>query len=272
MDYTLSPGYATHAETGQRLHRENQAVPTAVSEKDMNSVIWSMMEVVRAAELAGVQFDPDTPTSYQVFRNAIKVLINRAAQSILDQLPALSAATLRPGDIIFNSGGVPRPGTVKGNGPILLREDYPELFAYAQADGLVSEADWAAGLFGRYSVGDGVTTFRGPDFRAVVLRALDDGAGIDPGRERGRRQASQFAAHFHTGVTDYEPDHVHDTPVTGQDGLATNDGNDFSSDGSLPLLLRSNPAGGHVHPFTTGSVGGSETRMINIAVPFLIKT
>lgn len=74
MDYTLSPDYATHVGTGNRMHEENAAVTTVVSEKDMNSLIWSAMEVVKAGGLAGVQFDEAVPGSYQVLVKAIKRL------------------------------------------------------------------------------------------------------------------------------------------------------------------------------------------------------
>lgn len=72
MDYTLSPDYATHAGTGNRMHEENQAVPTIWSEKDANSVIWSLMEVVKAAGLAGAQFDEAVPATYQKLLTALR--------------------------------------------------------------------------------------------------------------------------------------------------------------------------------------------------------
>lgn len=72
MDYTLSPDYATHAGTGNRMHEENAAVTTVWSEKDANSVIWSLMEVVKAAGLEGVQFDEATPATYQKLLTALR--------------------------------------------------------------------------------------------------------------------------------------------------------------------------------------------------------
>lgn len=72
MDYTLSPDYATHAGTGNRMHEENAAVTTVWSEKDANSVIWSLMQVVKDMGLVGVPFDEAVPGSYQVLVKAIK--------------------------------------------------------------------------------------------------------------------------------------------------------------------------------------------------------
>lgn len=77
MDYTQSPEFVTHAGTGNRMHAQNQAVPTVVSDKDLNAVNWSLMELVKAAGLAGQQFDPGTPATYQVVRNAMAELLRR---------------------------------------------------------------------------------------------------------------------------------------------------------------------------------------------------
>ena len=70
----LPTGYVTDAGTGFRRHEDNQAVPTAVTEKDMNQLIWSLMEIVKAAGLSGLQFDETNPATYQrlllAFRSA----------------------------------------------------------------------------------------------------------------------------------------------------------------------------------------------------------
>lgn len=75
MDYTLSNSYVTDAGTGQRMHSQAQAVPTAVSDLDVNSVTWSLMELVKAAGLTGVQFDKATPATYQRLRQALNRLM-----------------------------------------------------------------------------------------------------------------------------------------------------------------------------------------------------
>lgn len=94
MDYTLSNSYATHAGTGQRMHEENQAIPTQVSEKDMNSLIWGAMEVVKAAGLVGVQFNEATPATYQVFVKALK----RLAGGNIKTVVAVGVTTLTADD------------------------------------------------------------------------------------------------------------------------------------------------------------------------------
>lgn len=80
-------------------------------------------------------------------------------------------------------------GHVKADGALLNRGDYPELFAYADDNGLIlSEADWANGMQGMFGAGDGIETFRAPDLRGEFLRGIDDGRGTDPGRVLGSNQ------------------------------------------------------------------------------------
>lgn len=78
---------------------------------------------------------------------------------------------------------------VKANGALVNREDYPLLYSFAAAKNLiVTEAEWAGGMQGLYSEGDGSTTFRLPDLRGQFLRGLDMGAGVDEGRILGSVQ------------------------------------------------------------------------------------
>lgn len=74
MDYTLSNGYVLDAATGKRMHVENQAVPTAVSDRDLNSVAWSLMAIVEAAGMTGIQFSKDDPASYRRLLEALNAI------------------------------------------------------------------------------------------------------------------------------------------------------------------------------------------------------
>lgn len=103
-------------------------------------------------------------------------------------------------------GGTSAPGWLKLNGALVSRTTYAALFAYASAQGLVSEADWAATSSGRFSVGDGSTTFRLPDTRGVFIRGLDESRGLDASRAIGTFQDQANAPHLH-GVID--PTHTH---------------------------------------------------------------
>ena len=80
---------------------------------------------------------------------------------------------------------------------LLSRSTYSALWTAVQSSGmLVTDALWTAttvgpsGNWGKFSQGDGSTTFRIPDFRGEFLRMWDNGRGIDSGRTLGGYQES----------------------------------------------------------------------------------
>jgi hypothetical protein len=124
-------------------------------------------------------------------------------------------ARMPAGAVMHFAGQTPPAGWMPMSGALVERAAYPALWAYAQSQGLVSEADWMAGYFGRFSVGTNGGNFRIPDARGVFLRSLDGGRGIDPNRPWGMYQDQVNVAHAH-GVYDpghahsvYDPGHVH---------------------------------------------------------------
>lgn len=283
MDYTQSSEFATHVPTGQRMHKEQAPVPTAVSDKDLNSVIWSLMEVVKAGGESGVQFDPDTPASYQVLLSALQAMITAASGDV-------------PGRVnIFMQATAPM-GWLPMKGLLLSRTTYPGLWAHVQTVGAVSEAVWTAGQQGWFSAGDGSTTFRIPDLRAMVLRGLDDGLGIDLARVIGSYQASQSLAHTH-GVTDpthlhavndpqhthavNDPGHLHTVggSASGGGGMGGGDLNNVGTSDTdsrtTGISLSAASTGIGTYAIATGitvnSAGGTEARVANIALPFYLK-
>lgn len=78
-----------------------------------------------------------------------------------------------------------QPYEVVSDGQLLNRADWPELWAYAQMVGAIEDSEWLADKFqrGKYSKGDGSTTFRVPDRNGVQVGSLaalygrGDGAG-----------------------------------------------------------------------------------------------
>lgn len=293
MDYTLSDSYFTHTGTGQRMHKEVQAVPTAVSEKDLNSIIWSLMEVVKAGGLAGVQFDAELPSSYNLLLRAIRN-INQAASS---DLPGRVGIFLQP---------TPPAGWMRINGALLSRTLFPELWAHVQTVGAVSDADWVAGRKGWFSSGDGSTTFRIPISGGEFIRALDDGRGVDVGRLIGSEQAGDNASHNHS-LTDPTHNHAVTDPAHAHSGSTAPSGQHNHSNASIPFhgndvdatgttvskystdiesTLASEPD--HIHGVTVNAAStgisiqnratgitlasqGSEARPRNIAWPFYLK-
>lgn len=136
----------------------------------------------------------------------------------------------------------PPAGWMRANGALVLRTDFPELWAFAQASSnLHDEATWAATHWGGFSTGNGATTFRIPDRRAEFQRALDDGRGTDVGRTIGSAQG--FATE----------DHTHTTPVRSSTGGSQ------TGDGFMYGSLQSSTGG-----MATGAAA-TETRPRNIA-------
>lgn len=78
-----------------------------------------------------------------------------------------------------------QPYEVVADGQLLNRADWPELWAYAQMLTPIADADWLADPTkrGKYSLGNGTTTFRVPDRNGVQVGSLaalygrGDGAG-----------------------------------------------------------------------------------------------
>lgn len=107
--------------------------------------------------------------------------------------------------------GGAKTGYLPLEGSLVSRTTYADLWAYAQTTTPVSEAAWSGGQSGRFSVGDGATTFRLPDLRGVSIRGWDNGRGLDAGRAWGTYQADQMIAHSHV-VNDGGHNHAHSDP------------------------------------------------------------
>lgn len=104
MDYTLSNSFDTDAGTGQRMHEDAKAIPTVVSGKDMNSLIWSDMELVKAAGLAGIQFDKANPASYQVILKALRAIFGGSVTSVT--APGATALTSANAGLVLVSAAL----------------------------------------------------------------------------------------------------------------------------------------------------------------------
>ncbi|NTX19281.1 phage tail protein [Burkholderia cepacia] len=123
-------------------------------------------------------------------------------------IDAIGSASI--GQIIFEVRNSVRAGCLKLDGALLKRADYPQLWAYAQSSGaLATEKDWAAGWWGCFSIGDGETTFRIPEFRGEGVRCADGGRGVDAGRGVGSWQDSQNRSHSHGASSGAAGDHTH---------------------------------------------------------------
>ena len=224
----------------------------------------------------------------------------RYALSFIAQLR--DGAGLSTGMVSYFAGNNAPTGWLKLNGSLVSRATYAALWTYAQAQGLATETDWNAGYYGRFSVGDGSTTFRLPDTRGLFLRGLDDGRGADPSRIMGFYQEQANAAHAH-GVNDpthqhggstggagthvhgvNDPSHVHPNGVQPGNGIA------YANVGGNPAPSYTNTGGAftgisiaadgfHSHGIVSDFRGtgisiqsqGGEARPKNLAWPLFVK-
>jgi len=140
-------------------------------------------------------------------------------------------AAFPPGFIAYDAGSVAPAGWSLADGGELDRIAHAPLFARIGTT---------------YGVGNGSTTFNKPEIRGEIIRALDAGRGVDPGRVLGSWQDGQIQAHTHTLPSD----------------SLDNSGNGYVADSI---------GGGIARTAVTGSTGGGETRMRNVALYALIK-
>lgn len=120
------------------------------------------------------------------------------------------------------------------------------LAASGQAVSRTTYAALFAAIGTTYGVGDGITTFNLPPLNGRFVRGFD--ATVDPGRVFGSTQTDDLKAHMHTVQ-------MFDSTLAG--------GNN-----SHP------PSGGAntVGTWATSSTGGVETRPVNVAQLYCIKT
>ena len=225
----------------------------------------------------------------------------RYALSFIAQLR--DGAGMPTGMIVPFYGSTAPLGWLKLNGALISRTTYAALFAFANSIGLTSEANWAAGYFGAFGAGDGSTTFRLPDLRAMFLRGLDESRGIDTSRQPYLWQDQSLLTHNH-GVNDpthnhgtSDPGHIHGavTDVQGvhQHTYTSAVMGPFTAGGAAQVAQAGAAVtsldGGHAHNVTVGgsftsvsilgnptgisiqSAGVAEGRPRNLAYPFIIK-
>lgn len=231
MDYTTSDSYATHAATGHRMHQMSAPVPTQVTDKDLNSVIWSLMKVIADGGITPATFSVDDPASYDRLSLAIQRLAGASA-----------------GFVGTFAGAAAPSGWLACDGAAVLRATYPALFN-------------AIGT--RYNAG----TEAGTEFRLPNL-ADDFVRGASSTRPVGTREAQQTARHQHAqahGEAFLENGLFGASSTAGY--LGSHGGTDsdnylyLTNDGSTYSTATPNAAG----------VIGDETRPRNVALLYCIK-
>ena len=143
----------------------------------------------------------------------------------------------------------PPAGWLALEGTLHSRTTYADLYAYAISVGnIVDDATWlaehGAGGCGKFSHGDGATTFRIPDMRAEFLRGWDNGRGVDAGRLLSTWQAGELEEHDHNY-----------TASNFSGSVSRGSGSDSISHGTRATTL----------------TGGPETRPRNVSALYIIK-
>ncbi|HEV2364031.1 MAG TPA: tail fiber protein [Caulobacteraceae bacterium] len=167
-------------------------------------------------------------------------------------LAALQAALgITPsGSITPFAGTIAPAGWLFCNGSAVSRTTYAALFGVCSTT---------------YGAGDGSTTFNVPDLRGVFVRGLDSGRGFDAGRALGNLQQGQVQAHKHISSIG-DGGYPYGGGGSGAVGLAgsdTDQGRDYTNDGTNDVSYGNPNAAGVV---------GTETRPINVALNYIIKT
>lgn len=182
------------------------------------------------------------------------------------EIDALQANLVHTGDLKFGLYTSAPAGWVKANGGTIgnassggttrANADTEALFALiwtntAVADLPIQDSAGGASTKGASAAADYAANKRItlPDMRAMFLRGLDDGRGVDTSRAMASYQADQNKAHVHQ-IT---------PPTASGEG-----GSGASTTGSLG-------GGESISPYNSGSEGGADARPRNIAALAVIK-
>ena len=153
----------------------------------------------------------------------------------------------------FAHSSVPS-GWLECNGANVSRSTYATLFA-------------AIGT--TWGTGDGSSTFGLPDCRGEWVRGWDNSRGVDSGRSIATTQSDQNKSHTHSAsVTD--PGHSHTVNQYGGNFGGSSGAQTFRSDhsGTSTAIVQSATTGISV---SNGNQGGTEVRVRNIAMMYIIK-
>jgi microcystin-dependent protein len=156
------------------------------------------------------------------------------------------------------------------NGNFFKRAEWPWLWDFAQASGVLTTEAARLTREGAWTTGDGASTFRIPEVRGEFLRVLDENRGMDVGRVVGSLQNHALQSHNHylptgTGSSNRPAPAIPDTVWS-----VSSDVNFYPTSGTIATTYP-NPA------FDTdtliGNIGifAGETRPRNIALPARIK-
>lgn len=178
--------------------------------------------------------------------------------------PAWATAVSVPaGTVVMYAANTAPSGWLECNGASVNRTTYAALFAVIGT------------TFGSSSG----TVFNVPDLRGHFVRGWDNGRGVDSARAFGSSQSNQVGPHTHTatssGSTSSDGAHTHTLGF--EVGLGAFSGIDrVAVDDSTGTAETTSSSGAHTHTLsistTVNSNGGTESRPVNTALMYIIKT
>lgn len=266
------------AVTGQTVLAEQVNVPFADIEAMLNLVFWR---------------DGLAPMTGNLPMNGFKIsgLPDPSANSdvvTLAYLNGVIAASGVPTGAVMPFRGLAAPtGWVKENGGTIgsassgattrANADTAALFAYLwnNIDNATLPIQTSAGTAttrGASAAADFAANKRMPlfDSRSRFLRGADDGLGFDASLTIGLNQSDAIKSHNHTGTTNEDGEHDHDSTISSGSGGSRLTGGSNNPIGTDTLSIA--PSGRHAHGFTTDSTGNAlETRPRSSVVLYCIK-
>ena len=130
--------------------------------------------------------------------------IKQALETNNTELALVAANTMPYGALLPWPGPTPPSGYIKANGVLLPRSggaSYPKLTTAVLGGSLitVTEANWGNNP-GAYTLGDGSTTIRVPDYRGLTIKGHHDGSNArttNTTRTLGSYEADDIKSHTH---------------------------------------------------------------------------
>lgn len=227
-----------------------------ISEAVTADTKYEALSLVMAAESTLTSIYDDTVTAQEA-AEAAQAAAEAAQGAAEDAMDGVLDVPI--GTAIWLTGTATPAGYVPANGALLSRATYPDFWTWVQTSGNLAASD-GAWTEGKYSPGNGSTTFRVPDLRDAFIRGL-----AASGRTIGSTQAGQVQTHKHVipwGMTDFAGP-FGDTTNAAKRGADGSDVNNY--------WYHTNDGTGYDGTVNASGVIGTETRPENIAYSPFIK-
>lgn len=178
--------------------------------------------------------------------------IKQALQENDDELALVAANTMPYGALLPWPGPTPPSGYIKANGILLPRSGeaaYPKLTQAVLGGGLmtVTEANWNANP-GAYTLGDGSSTLRVPDYRGLTIKGHHDGSNArttNTTRALGSYEADDVKSHIHQYLDIWYRENGQSGSGYGEPvGFGTGSSSTDNDNGSAQILRNSFATGG----------------------------